>query len=112
MQTKTKIKDIEILNNFIDNYSSKFKSVKYICLISPSYEQYLVFRKFFPNSKIICSSIKSWNLNKSITSRFDLIYAANVFMYSNDPILWFNNVFKSCKNFIIQDITTIKRKAI
>ena len=50
-----------------------------------------------------------WNLDKPNARRFDLIVAANVFMYSSDPPLWFRHVLASCRYFLLLDLVRRKR---
>lgn len=68
-----------------------------------------VFNEIFKNKKIYLLSKKNWDLNDKIPVKFDLLIVNNVFMYSNNPELWFGNVFNSCKFLIVQDLINRKR---
>lgn len=50
-----------------------------------------------------------WDLNKPSRKRFDVLLAANVFMYSPDPDRWFRNVLASCNYFIMLDLIRRRR---
>lgn len=87
-------------------------SPKTICLLSCNSQQQHIICDIFKNSFIFPHTIRSWNLNNRIQEQYDLIVACNVFMYSNDPSLWFSNVLYSCKTFWIQDIINRKRGSV
>lgn len=50
-----------------------------------------------------------WDLNKPGGRRFDLLVAANVFMYGADPALWFRHVLATCKYFLLLDLVRRQR---
>jgi len=73
-------------------------------MLSPNEEQYQLIKKIFPNANIRVYTIKSWNLDKPNKRHYDLICAMNVFHYSKQPLLWFDNVLNSCRYFWLQDL--------
>lgn len=50
-----------------------------------------------------------WDLNRPSTRRFDVLVAANVFMYAPDPARWFRNVMASCRWFLLLDLVRRRR---
>jgi hypothetical protein len=64
-------------------------------------------RKIFPRAMRLPR--RRWNLNLPDSRRFDLLVAANVFMYSPDPARWFRNVLASCKYFLLLDVVRRRR---
>lgn len=52
-----------------------------------------------------------WDLNRPGRRYFDLLVAANVFMYAPDPARWFRHVLKSCRYFLLQDVIRRRRTA-
>jgi hypothetical protein len=65
--------------------------------------------KLFPKAKPI--SRRQWDLNEPGTREFDLLIAANVFMYSSRPWQWFENVLARCSYFLLIDLVRRKRAA-
>ena len=86
-----------------------YSDEKSFCLLSPNEEQEKLIRTLFPQSTVTVKRKEDWDLNKKIKDKYDIIIAMNVFHYSPDPELWFNNVFNSCKQFWIQDLVSRKR---
>jgi hypothetical protein len=66
-------------------------------------------RKIFPRAKSLPRW--RWDLNKPGRQRFDLLIAANVFMYSPDPSRWLRHVLASCKYFLLLDLVRRRRGA-
>jgi hypothetical protein len=66
-------------------------------------------RTIFPRAKSLPRW--RWDLNKPGRRRFDLLVAANVFMYSPDPARWLRHVLASCKYFLLLDLVRRKRGA-
>jgi hypothetical protein len=64
-------------------------------------------RKIFPKATALPRW--RWNLNKPARRRFDLLVAANVFMYSPDPARWFRHVLASCRYFLLLDLVRRRR---
>ena len=93
-------------------WKSQISNPEFIGLLSPFYSQYEFFKEIFPQSRITVLNINSWNLNEFKNFKFDIIFASAVFMYSNDPKSWFDNVFKSCKYFWIQDLINRSRSKL
>jgi hypothetical protein len=50
-----------------------------------------------------------WDLNKPGNRRFDLLVAANVFMYGRDPALWFRHVLAGCRYLLLLDLIRRRR---
>ena len=109
MSGSTKKNDNIHLKNFLHTQKPHLDSVNSICLLSPSYSQFNIFKQCFSDSRITVMDIRSWNLNKNKGYHFDLIYAGNVFHYSDSPDLWFENVLSCAGAFIIQDLINRKR---
>jgi hypothetical protein len=63
--------------------------------------------KLFPRATAI--SHRDWDLNEPGVRDFDLIVAANVFMYSGRPREWFDNVLARCAYFLLLDLVRRKR---
>jgi len=100
-----------------------------VAALSPDGWERMLLKKFFPTgdverlykpdritSEVIGHAFNGWkmglpwDLNSSCDyGVFDLITACNIFMYSNDPELWLNNIFKACKKFWMQDLISGKR---
>lgn len=55
----------------------------------------------FPQASAL--SRRRWDLNEPTHERFDLLVAANVFMYSGNPARWFANVLDACACFLLID---------
>ena len=75
-----------------------------ICLLSPNKKQYQLLRELFPKSNISVCTVRDWNLNEKSKRKYDLVCAMNIFHYSKQPLLWFNNVLDACKYFWLQDL--------
>lgn len=75
---------------------------KRIALLSPTLEHQL-----FPGATSL--SQRRWDLQDPGRQSFDLIVAANVFMYSSEPELWFRNVLSSCKYLLLLDVVRRRR---
>jgi len=87
---------------------------KSVLILSPSRSDYLFIKKVFPTQRLFISTINDWNLNETPPrgmGNFDLVVASNVFMYSQDPSGWFENVLKTCDYLVIQDLKYRKRSA-
>jgi peptidoglycan/xylan/chitin deacetylase (PgdA/CDA1 family) len=54
-------------------------------------------------------SRRRWDLNEAGSRRYDLLVAANVFMYSPAPDRWFRHVLSACKYFLMLDIVRRRR---
>ena len=98
----TNSKASQKLETFLNLSHFNGKNYIQICLLSPSYKQYEIFRTRFPKSKITVIEYDSWDLNKKAELYFDLIYAGNIFHYSNKPELWFSNIFNCSRVFLLQ----------
>ena len=75
-----------------------------ICLLSPNLDEYKLIKVLFPKANIYICSIKNWNLKEESKKKYDLVCAMNVFHYSDNPDIWFKNVFQSCRYFWLQDL--------
>ena len=78
--------------------------LKEICLLSPNKKQYQLIKGLFPKSNISVCTVRNWNLSKKNKRKYDLVCAMNIFHYSKQPLLWFNNVLNSCRYFWLQDL--------
>jgi hypothetical protein len=58
-------------------------------------------RLVFPRATPI--SRRDWDLDEPTERRYDLLVASNVFMYSQDPARWFENVLEACGYFLMID---------
>jgi hypothetical protein len=65
--------------------------------------------RLFPMAKAI--SRRQWDLNDPGSREFDLLVAANVFMYSPSPWQWFEHVLARCSYFLLVDLVRRKRAA-
>lgn len=65
--------------------------------------------RLFPKARAV--SRRQWNLNEPGTRDFDLLIAANVFMYSSRPRQWFDSVLARCAYFLFLDLVRRKRAA-
>jgi hypothetical protein len=63
--------------------------------------------RLFPKATAL--SRDEWDLNQPGTRQFDLLIAANVFMYSSRPEQWFANVLARCAGFVLIDLVRRKR---
>jgi hypothetical protein len=61
----------------------------------------------FPRATAV--SRREWDLNEPGARDFDLIVAANVFMYSPRPSQWFEHVLERCAFFVLLDVVRRKR---
>jgi hypothetical protein len=50
-----------------------------------------------------------WDLDRPGKRRFDLLVAANVFMYGREPARWFGHVLANCKYFLLLDLIRRRR---
>jgi hypothetical protein len=78
-------------------------------LLSPNADGELAL---FPHGKPIYRRSlrhRSWDLDRPGRRRYDVLLAANVFMYSADPQRWFDNVLARCQWFVLQDIVRRRR---
>ena len=96
--------DLSAYHRYFTKWCEKLYKIEYICMLSPNKIQYNLIKKIFSKSKIHISTVSDWNLNNSNDAKYDLIIACNVFHYSPNPDLWFNNVLNSCRYFWIQDL--------
>ena len=80
-----------------------------ICLLSPCGEQTRFMKETFPNSSVTSLFKDDWDLNQTAPKTFDLVAAMNVFMYSDNPRLWFRNTLAACKLMWLQDLIVRKR---
>ena len=80
-------------------------SLKNFVGISPDSREVEVFKTLVPGANITTKYRKDWDLNNPADFTTDVMWATNVFMYSNDPDRWFMNVLNSCKYFLLTDNT-------
>jgi hypothetical protein len=79
-------------------------SVQSVVNLSPDSKQAGILRSMFPSADIMEKTIGNWDLNEPATFSCGLVVACNVFHYSPNPTLWFQNVFKVCHWFWMQDL--------
>lgn len=94
---------------FFDKNKKYFKNIEKIFLLSPSIEQELLFKNLFKTAKIFSLQQSDWDLNFEYSDDADLIFLANILMYSNNPSLWIKNLKKSSKYIVFQDLINRKR---
>jgi hypothetical protein len=93
--TEDDFKQLQRLSKHLGSFSR-------VGVFSPTQE-----RELFPNARAIPR--RRWDLNEPGNLRFDLLVAANVFMYSPAPARWFQHVLASCKYFLLQDVVRRQR---
>lgn len=85
------------------------RPIRNVIMLSPNDRQYRLIRDAFSDSMIYSLKKESWDLNVITNHAANLIIACNVFHYSPNPGLWFENVFAACKYFLIQDLISRRR---
>ena len=97
--------DYDLVNykKIFPKWVGQMTNVYYICLLSPNNDQIKIIKEFFPKSKIHISTKRDWKLANRNNNIYDLIFAGNVLMYSEKPIVWFENILESCRYFWNQD---------
>lgn len=98
------IRDFVLDNNYFDLF--KGFSPPNIAILSPTDELPLI-RALFTGANIDVVTRDDWNLNTEGPDKYwDLIIAANVFHYNNNPdkSIWFRNVTSRCRYFLCQDL--------
>lgn len=85
----------------------KIGNIKSIAMLSPSPsgEENAIIQKIFPEAWTDNHCMRTWNISVPQTYNYDLIVACNVFMYSDNPQLWFDNLLNSGKFLFIQDVS-------
>lgn len=83
-----------------------------ILLLSPNQRQYAQFRRRFPGAEILCADRLSWDLSRKQKWWFDLIFAGNVFMYSPNPPVWFENILTCGRRLLVQDVINRRRSTV
>lgn len=64
--------------------------------------------RLFPDATAIDRA--AWDLSDSSSDRFEVLVAANVFMYAPDPQRWLRNVLAACRYFLIVDLVRRRRR--
>lgn len=54
---------------------------------------------------------RQWDLDEPTGLAFNLLVAANVFMYSSSPARWFRNAFAACSYLLVLDLVRRQRSA-
>lgn len=83
-----------------------------LLLISPDRDDLQFARSRFPRARIFASFRWNWDLNRPCpfgADRFDLCLVSNVFHYSPDPALWYENLLATTRVALIQDLIWRKR---
>lgn len=83
------------------------KIINSVAVLSPSYGELKLLKELFDGDVVVLNK-NDWDLNYENNNQYDLIVCSNIFVYSNDPTLWFSNVLKSCKFLWIYDIAAGK----
>jgi len=93
--------DIIAIRAFFPKWYVELKP-KTVVLLSPE-EEYEAISECMSFADIDISTIRDWNLNLQTDRSWDLCIAPNVFHYSTDPRLWFENIFHSCDTLWMLD---------
>lgn len=104
--------DMETYLAHFPGWRAALGDVGKICLLSPDKKQVQLVQLLFPAAAITTIGQDEWNLDSPVCRgdvNYDLIFAANVFMYSRNPRLWFENVLARCRYFWIQDLVRGQR---
>jgi uncharacterized protein DUF2334 len=91
--------DFEQLREIAASLATSFERIG---VLSPTVEGQL-----FPGATHL--SRRRWDLNEASNRRFDLLVAANVFMYSPAPERWLRHVLSACKYFLLLDVVRRRR---
>jgi hypothetical protein len=75
-----------------------------ILLCSPSSKQLSLIKKLFTYKQVSTSNIDTWDFSQPCLTKTDLLIIQNVFHYSPDPELWFENCIAGCKELWVQDL--------
>ena len=86
--------DLIAIRTFFPEWFTSLKP-KTAVILSPTGEMGAV-RESMSLIDLETLTIADWNLDIRSDKRWDLCIAINVFMYSKNPSLWFENVFQSC----------------
>lgn len=98
----------------VDGLASSHPDIRKVLLISPVVEDYLFFKKSFPQFELFITLIGDWNLNERCPlplGHFDLAIASNVLMYARHPQRWIDHVLEVSDYFCVQDLIYRKRSA-
>lgn len=84
-----------------------------VLLLSPYVEDFALVRRHLAQARIFVATVKTWNLNApfSGSGKVDLVVSSNVFHYSPDPDLWFQNVFSMTRLLLVQDLISRRRSS-
>lgn len=113
------MKEVEVRNHLalkeaLVSYRSNVEiQPRRIMLLSPSVRDVAFLRAQFPSARFYVATIDSWDLNHSFPSSgtVDLVVASNVFHYSPVPAVWFRNVLRMTRTFVLQDLVFRRRSA-
>jgi len=92
---------------------AKSANPRSVMLLTPSKYDVDLVRATFQTARIFVATRKTWDLNRRFPSdgTVDLLVVSNVFHYSPDPALWFENVLGMTTHCIVQDLIFRRRSA-
>lgn len=97
------------IKEVINELKNSHPNIKKIGEFSGQDNRYGLTRHAYPEAQYVDIPEKSWNLLEPGKADYDLLLAANTWMYSTNPSLWFTNALARCKLLIIQDLIRAKR---
>ena len=101
--------DLSMYSKYFPTWGSGLTDINTIFTISANSQQTSVFKELFPAATIKNWSRDVWDLNERNSESCDLLFAGNVFHYSNDPAVWFDNCMQCTEVFWIQDLINRSR---
>jgi hypothetical protein len=96
--------DERAIRDIVPQWSKvQLKDTQSIALLSPGPDEISLVEEVLPGREITKLSVGDWSLDDVLCRRFDLVWAANIFMASPDPMRWFRNVWRTCRHFVLLD---------
>ena len=91
--------------------ASKLEQPRDILLLSAYVEDFALVKGHFAEARIFAATVKNWDLNQAFPAKggVDLVVTSNVFHYSPNPTLWFENVLRMTRLFVVQDLISRRR---
>lgn len=82
-----------------------------VLLLSPHANDWRFIKSRLPGARLYVATAKTWDLNDPLSGAgyFDLIVASNVFHYSREPRVWFDNVLARTRYLVLQDLIYRRR---
>jgi hypothetical protein len=84
-----------------------------VTICSPSNEEFAIARAFWPAAEIRRFTQAEWNLDDIgplPPEDWGLLMACNTFMCSRDPMLWIENIRRTHRYLLIQDLSNAQRQ--